>query len=339
MKHRATMAIAWVVLGWVVIGGMSNVSAEIPRTLAFQGKLARQDNQPVEGAVTVTFRLYDQPTGGTKLWEERQTVTAVGGLISVLLGSGTSLNLPFDRPYWLEMQVGTEVFSPRQPLVGSPYAFRAASVEGLTIVGEKVGIATPTPTAVLQVGPDRGDNRQAVSLSGDVRLPAYADGITYLQARDSSGASDLSLQLRTQRSGSIVDVMRLTATGGVAIGTSDPKTYRLYVNGPAYATGGWQGSSIQLKTNLQRLNAEEERVLLEQIRRLNLYRYHLKQADGLKTTHLGIVAEEAPAVLVDDQRGALSYGDALAVLFAAVKAQQAEIDALKAALQQRDRAR
>ncbi len=127
--------------------------------------------------------------------------------------------------------------------------------------------------------------------------------------------------------------LNISTSGNVAIGTIDPGTYKLYVNGPAYATGGWGGSSLALKTNLQRLTPTEEEALLAKVRDLALYRYQLKQPDGLKATHLGLIAEEAPEELVDTRRTAMSYGDTIAVLMATLKAQQSRIERLEAQLQ------
>ena len=119
----------------------------------------------------------------------------------------------------------------------------------------------------------------------------------------------------------------ITRSGKVGIGTPPEEGYRLYVNGPAYATGGWQGSSIRLKTDIQRLNAQEEQALLAKLTQVPLYRYRLKDPDGLKSTHLGVLAEESPSELVDDRHKAISYSDYLAALLAAVKTQQTQLHA------------
>jgi hypothetical protein len=128
-----------------------SVSAAIPRQVAFQGRITNAQGQPLEGQVAVTFRLFEAATGGTKLWEEAQTVTTTQGLFSTLLGKTTPLTLAFDQPYWVELQVGAEILSPRQPLAASPYAFRAQALEGVTVMNGNLGIGTPSPAQRLHV--------------------------------------------------------------------------------------------------------------------------------------------------------------------------------------------
>ena len=121
---------AWILVFLLVLTVAHSTYAAIPKTMAFQGRLTDSSGQPLDGSQTVTFRLYDAATGGTKLWEETQTLTVSQGLFSTLLGSATPLGLIFDQPYWVEILVGTEVLSPRQPLAASPYALRADQVSG-----------------------------------------------------------------------------------------------------------------------------------------------------------------------------------------------------------------
>jgi hypothetical protein len=98
-----------------------------------------------------------------------------------------------------------------------------------------VGIGTTSPSGTLQVGPHTGDNTLVTYLSGDVRIVSYGNDIAYLQARE-YGSTNVSLQLRTQNAGSVVDVMRLTNTGNVGIGTTGP-VKKLDVVGDMNATG------------------------------------------------------------------------------------------------------
>jgi len=110
-----------------VVCGLYTVSyAEIPRLLNYQGKLTDQQNKPVtDGTYSVTFMIYDVETAGVPLWTETQQVTVSKGIFSVLLGGVTPLNLAFDKAYFLEIKVGTEVMSPRQRIASAAYAFRA----------------------------------------------------------------------------------------------------------------------------------------------------------------------------------------------------------------------
>ena len=57
-----------------------------------------------------TDRLYAAADAlqGAALWSEEQTVTSRGGACSADLGSVTDLTLPFDRDYWLGIQLGSD---------------------------------------------------------------------------------------------------------------------------------------------------------------------------------------------------------------------------------------
>ena len=121
--------------------------------------------------------------------------------------------------------------------IGTALPATKLHVVGDTTITGNIGIVTSTPPiARLQVGTMISDNIESVSLSGDVRLPAYTNGIAYLQARDSSGNRSIGLQLRTQLAGAPVEAVKIGANGNLGIGTVDP-TARLDVNGNVNVTG------------------------------------------------------------------------------------------------------
>lgn len=105
----------------VKIYGRKNTS----RLIRIQGNLKDIDRTPLDGLFTLTFRLYDVETGGAALWQETQNnINIEEGLLSVELGSVKSLDLPFDKKYWLSVQVESDVeMLPRFKLTGVPYSF------------------------------------------------------------------------------------------------------------------------------------------------------------------------------------------------------------------------
>jgi len=104
----------------------------IPRLVRFQGTLGNAEGIPLDGTYDITFRLYDAPEPGTTtaLWEEvregTQAVYVKDGLLDVELGSVTELDLPFDKQYWLGIQISPDdEMTPRFKLTSVPYALVA----------------------------------------------------------------------------------------------------------------------------------------------------------------------------------------------------------------------
>jgi hypothetical protein len=104
--------------------------ADIPTVINYQGCCTdKTTGAPLAGdSASVIFRLYTAAEGGSPVWTEPQTVTLKNGYFNVYLGSVTtfaSAGLDFSVPYYLSVQVGTEVMSPRQQLCSVPYALYA----------------------------------------------------------------------------------------------------------------------------------------------------------------------------------------------------------------------
>ena len=101
----------------------------VPTVLSYQGRLTDNTPQqnPIDGTLSMEFRIYSSATGSDQLWEENWPAVQVeDGVFSVLLGSqgaplppsvftaGTSL--------FLEIVVLGEVLSPRQQLGSVPFS-------------------------------------------------------------------------------------------------------------------------------------------------------------------------------------------------------------------------
>jgi hypothetical protein len=107
----------------------------VPDQISYQGYLVdAADSSAVTGTETMTFRLFDAQTGGSELWSEVHSAVEVNnGVFYVLLGDVTPfLAGLFDgSTVWLQMEVGSDVFTPRKPLVSVPYSYRTNSAEML----------------------------------------------------------------------------------------------------------------------------------------------------------------------------------------------------------------
>jgi len=114
-----------IVVGVLVIGSLA--CAEIPHLISYQGKLGDKDGKPLTGAYDITFRIYDAAVSGNLKWSEAHTGVVVNkGYFSLMLGSLTALDLLFDTPYWLTIQVGGDPeMTPRQRIGSVGYAYHA----------------------------------------------------------------------------------------------------------------------------------------------------------------------------------------------------------------------
>jgi hypothetical protein len=208
-----------------------------PGVMSYQGYLTDKDGTPVNnGRTNMTFRLYDQRSGGTKLWDEAHTganaVPVTNGLFNVLLGSLE----PIESTVWaspdlyLEVQVGNETMTPREQVGRVPYAMAASHALTATQLDAPDG----DPAAAVYV-----DNSGTVHVNGDYygkgHMWLYANegdgqnGTAYIQARDDSGISNIDLQFRTQNAGNYRDVMTLKRDGNVEwTGHLGSMTKRLY---------------------------------------------------------------------------------------------------------------
>ncbi|MCS6918168.1 MAG: hypothetical protein NZM28_00185 [Fimbriimonadales bacterium] len=124
---------------------LSIVASLSAQVFTYQGFL-RQNNLPVNGTVSMTFRLYTASTGGTLL--------GTVGPVSVVVSNGLfTRELDFGSVWngdarWLEIQVGSQTLSPRVRINPAPYAITASSALGLQ--GHPVGTAAPATGQVLK---------------------------------------------------------------------------------------------------------------------------------------------------------------------------------------------
>lgn len=125
----------------------TSARSQIPRVINYQGVLLDSNEQPVaEGEYKITFTIFDEQNN--ELWSEvHPNVFVVGGLFHVLLGTVTPLGIPFDEPYFLGIQVGSDPeLQPRMMLTSAAYAIRAEDADKL--LGISVS-PTPEPNKLL----------------------------------------------------------------------------------------------------------------------------------------------------------------------------------------------
>lgn len=176
----------------------SSPAGTVPSGVNYQGRLV-DNGFPVTGLRSVTFRLYDASTAGTLLQTIGPQIVSVDqGLFATTVALSTmALAGPLQK--FLEVQVGAQVLSPREPLNSVPYALVAKSLE------ENLAISTVT------VG------SQFIS-SGTLAVAS-------IQALN--GSSFFSIISPVHMSSSVLtldgnNATALTAIGNVGIGTANP---------------------------------------------------------------------------------------------------------------------
>lgn len=144
--HRLPV-IPWVSVALVMVFVLSFLLSVAPKvqaadgirqTINFQGKLVDQNGLNVpDNNYTVVFTLYNDPSAGSNLWDETQTVSTVDGVFQVELGSvDTTLgNVNFNSDLlYLGIKVGADAeMTPRIRFTAVPYAFNAKKVNGLNV--------------------------------------------------------------------------------------------------------------------------------------------------------------------------------------------------------------
>ncbi|KKT32430.1 MAG: hypothetical protein UW21_C0024G0001, partial [Candidatus Woesebacteria bacterium GW2011_GWB1_44_11b] len=130
----------------------------------------------------------------------------------------------------------------------------------------------------------------------------------------------------------VTSALYINSTGNVGIGTTSPGNYRLYVNGAAFSTGGWQLSDMRLKENIKELANVSEK--LDNVRGVE---YSWKTGEysdkGLpQGKQIGVLAQEIetqfPELINYDNEGykSVSYSGLSAVLVQAFKEIKTRMD-------------
>jgi len=111
--------------------------AQIPNKINYQGYLTDASGA-VNGSPNITFRIYDVNSGGTALWAENHpSVNVSEGRFHVLLGNYTALDLPFDKQYYLGIQVETNSeFLPRIELSSVAYSYNSKNADNAKAIAD-----------------------------------------------------------------------------------------------------------------------------------------------------------------------------------------------------------
>lgn len=155
----------------LLLCSISGSAFAVPNLISYQGKLVNGSGAPLDGTYNIKFSIYDAANNGTEKWSETQSVAVSGGIYTVLLGSVTGLvpaNFTSDQLY-LQIQVGSEILTPRQILTTTGFAFRAASADSVTLPDNGI-ISSGTDTLMHTTG---SGNFFAGIASGNLTMSGY----------------------------------------------------------------------------------------------------------------------------------------------------------------------
>jgi hypothetical protein len=150
--------------------------AGIPKMINYQGMLTDNSGAPLTDTVNVTFKIYDNSTGGNKKWEETQNnVAVINGLFNVILGSVTPIDtLSFSQEYWLDITVGAEQMPSRLRFTSVAYSFRTGSHDH---IGETWSGAVGWSNALLKLNNSlNGPSVWGVNTGGGNAIRANGSG-------------------------------------------------------------------------------------------------------------------------------------------------------------------
>jgi len=212
----------------------SSLMAQIPRVINYQGMLLDSGEQPVpEGDYKITFNLYDD--GNNLLWSEvHNNVYIGGGMFHVLLGTINPLNIPFNIPYFLGIQVENDPeLQPRMKMTSAAYSFNADNVGGIP------ASTTPEPNTLYPLG---SDGKFPASV-----LPEGSSGGNFLRknAPDTTTGSSSVDMLRIENTGSGRGLTVMSANSHGIYGKSSASAELAGIEGENSGNGpGMRGYSI-----------------------------------------------------------------------------------------------
>lgn len=223
MKMTVRLAVA---AGVLLTGGIGVRAASAPASLTsipeyinYQGRLVDPAGVPYSNVNhVIQLRLYDNASGGIKLWAEQYTVKTQDGYFSLLLGSGGS---PLDGltnklwkvlwrvdgsspdTFFLGITVATDKggaalgspveATPRQQFLTSPFAYRSHqsifASKAADAFEAPAGINTPTITST-----------QDVTVTDSVRITGVGNGLYANSVQPLDGVSDLKVSAQSGRS-------------------------------------------------------------------------------------------------------------------------------------------
>jgi len=200
--------------GLFIIIFISGAFAQVPQAINYQSFLTDSNGDPVNGIVSIIFRIYDAESGGTELWNDTHSVNVTDGILNAILGAPVK-PIPYtvfegsDR--YLALKVGNDSeMTPRTRLVSVGYAYRAYDADKVDGIE-----ASAFVQSVDGVPPNSSGNIDLEAGSNVTVTPDAANNKITISATGGGGGGDSDWTI----SG---DNMYSAVSGNVGIGTTGP---------------------------------------------------------------------------------------------------------------------
>lgn len=223
------------VVAFLWLSGSLMLHGQVVPTISVQGTLKDANGLSVsDGVYTVTFRLFNQETGGNPVWQEEATVEVVGGIYSHYLGSITPLNgANFANTLYMGLKVGNYELNPRTLMTYAPYTFSSNLAQKVVCSGAvgdvKYSVLNPTQFAAVNGdcwvpmdGRALASNAQLRQITGWSNLPD-AGGV-FFRSQEFSGSPDR-------------DSGRTSSSPVAAVQSDEIKSHNHDVNDPGHKHG------------------------------------------------------------------------------------------------------
>lgn len=175
-------------------------------TVSYQGHLTDADGEPVTAnSLSMTFRLYTTPKGGTPVWEEERSgsngVPVKEGLFNVMLGSVQKLGTDvLMQELWLGISVGGDSeMTPRERLSRMPTLFPDGSVTSDKLALQHGTACLPKGLDMDLLGTDEKKDIPGLKLNFTLDKPAsvmiWIDGYASFNQKVNAPGHYISLNL------------------------------------------------------------------------------------------------------------------------------------------------
>lgn len=232
-------------------------SIVLAQDISIQGVLRDPNGRSVEdGVYTVTFNIYEEPSGGTALWTDTYNNLQVKhGVFQANLGENTSLDgLAFDATYYVGVKVGNFAeMTPRIALTTYPYAKAILGQENKfpsvgNVVLERDSIIVRQGALKFEGADGRivfndGTSLNTAEFGGPAASLLNPSSININADKDTLGSGNINLQIAGELKA------QLNNNGKFGIGVQDPDN-TLDISSPDFFVAQFAGTH-QDGTSLQ----------------------------------------------------------------------------------------